>query len=339
MPIEIFSIDEDDVIKSKFITARTNYEYALQNIFPLIDKLEIQRTIQPPKFYQRLEKDLVNGCVMPHLTLAFVEENELSGGSIEHYSEYINTNIQKAFVLDGIQRLNTLNSAKKNGLDLLRPLFLTILICKSKDNLLYRMITLNNGQKAMTIRHQIEILADVFYDFDDLPVASQTEKERKKKIIKGSFRKSDIIKGYIAFLSNSTNIDNQKIIAEKMDALISEKIMDSDITTDQMEFSDVITLINKFCDDPYLLEWFRNNENNLIGFCVGIKKSFDTVSHESIEEVKQSIQNFEDAFRDLNPSKIRVGQERRRLCGYFFENYRDLSKKDEMDLLNTLSLA
>jgi hypothetical protein len=336
MMIKVFSIDYDNVIKSNFITARTDYEFVLQNIFPLIDKLDIQRNIQPQKFYLRLETDLINGCIMPPLTLAFIEEG-MEATTINDFERYINENIQKAFVLDGIQRLNTLNSAKKKNLDLKRPIFLNILICKSMDNLLYRMITLNNGQKAMTVRHQIEILANIFYDFDDLSLTYQTEKERKKKIIKGSFRKSDIIKGYIAFLSNSTNIDNQKIIAEKMDELIADKIMDSDITNDYLEFSDITSVINNLSEDPYILDWFRNNENNLIGFCVGIRKSFEIIKNETIENFKNSIINFENAFHDLNPAKLKVGQERRKLCEYFISNYLLLSEKDEMDLLNELS--
>jgi hypothetical protein len=336
MTIHIFSIDNDNVINSKFITAKTNYEFALQKLFPLIDKLDIQRNVQSPKFYQRLENDLINGCIMPPLTLAFIKE-DVEINTIKDVDTFVNNNIQKAFVLDGIQRLNALNSSRRNNLDMSRPLFLNILICQSMDNLLYRMITLNNGQKPMTVRHQIEILANVFYEFDNLSITVQTEKERKKKIIKGSFRKSDIIKGYIAFLSNSTNIDNQKIIAEKMDELIADKIMDSNITNDDLEFSDITTLINKFSDDHFLLEWFKNNENNLIGFCVGVRKSYGTLKFESVEKFKKSIINFEDAFRDLNPAKLKVGQERRKLCDYFIANYQNLSDKDEMDLLNELS--
>lgn len=45
-----------------------------------------------------------------------------------------------------------------------------------------------------------------------------------------AFHKADIIKAYIAFLSGLDNIENQKIIDDKMDELIAEKVLDSDIT-------------------------------------------------------------------------------------------------------------
>ena len=47
-------------------------------------------------------------------------------------------------------------------------LYANLLICESMDRLLYRMITLNNGQKPMSARHQIEILAGNIFDFDHL---------------------------------------------------------------------------------------------------------------------------------------------------------------------------
>jgi hypothetical protein len=73
----------------------------------------------------------------------------------------------------------------------------------------------------MTARHQIEILANNVYDFETLSIKVRTEKERKRAT-KGAFKKADIVKAYIAFLSNSTNIDNRKIIEQKMDELVAD---------------------------------------------------------------------------------------------------------------------
>lgn len=44
------------------------------------------------------------------------------------------------------------------------------------------------------------------------------------------FRKADVIKAYIAFLGNLVDVDNQKIIEEKMDELIADSVLDTDIT-------------------------------------------------------------------------------------------------------------
>lgn len=337
MSIQVSSIDNDLVIKSQFVTAKTDYSYAITNLVPLIDKLELQRKIQDSKFYKRLEKDLIKGCIMPPLTLAFVN----GGIEFSTYVEaeaFINENIQDAFVLDGIQRLNTLQRTFKSdsGLNLDRPLFLNIIFCGSMDNLLYRMITLNNGQKPMTARHQIEILASNVYDFSNLSLTIQTEKERKKRIIRGSFNKGDVIKAYIAFLSDSINIDNQRIIEEKLDELIAEKILNSNITDDNLEFSEIVALIDKLCDESEIMDWFKVN-NNFIGFSVGIRKSFDQVKEVEIGGFLRSIQVFDKAFAGFNVSKLKVGLQRRKLVAYFIENFSRFSAMDENDMIDELS--
>lgn len=95
------------------------------------------------------------------------------------------------------------------------------------DNLLYRMVTLNNGQKPMSARHQIEILTSNLFDFQETGERILTEKDSKNLKISVSFNRADFIKGYLAFLSNSTNIRNQKFIEDQMDALIADKILKS----------------------------------------------------------------------------------------------------------------
>jgi len=274
---------------------------------------------------------------MPPLTLAFIVDG-INFSSKEEAQNYIRNNIEDAFVLDGIQRLNTLYRTQKNNseLNLNQPMFLNIIFCESMDNLLYRMITLNNGQKPMTARHQIEILASNIYNFEELPVEIQTEKERKKRIIKGSFNKSDIIKAYIAFLSDSINIDNQRIIEEKLDELIAEKILNSNITEDNLEFSEIISLISNLSIQPEILEWFKVN-NNFIGFSVGIRHSYEELKEVNSEVFSNSIQKFEKAFSAFNVSKVRVGFQRRKYVAYFIENFMMFSEMDENDMVDILS--
>ncbi|RYX85884.1 hypothetical protein EON83_03770 [bacterium] len=331
--VNILSVNNDEVIKGKFVTAVTDYRFAIEKLVSLMDKLEIQRKLQNAKFYQRLEKDLSIGCIMPPLTIAFLENS--SRFDDDNIADYINDNIGRGFVLDGIQRLNTLSRAhsSKRNLDLNRPIFLNIIICPSMDNLLYRMITLNNGQKPMSARHQIEILTANLYDFESLSIKFRTEKESGQR---GSFNKSDLIKGYISFLSNSTNIDNQKIIEEKMDELIAEKILHSNITQDGIEFSNIIELMSDLIDSPYLLDWFRVS-NNLIGFCVGIRNSYFYLKDFKAEEFEISIKTFESSFSSFDVSKIRLGAQRRKAVAYFVANYSKLRLLDENELLDILS--
>lgn len=336
--MKIYSINFDDVIKSSFITASTNYNFAIDKLVPLIDRLDIQRNIQDSKFYSRLETDLVKGCIMPALTLAFIDEEAINITDLKNLEHYIKENIDEGFVLDGIQRLNTLQRTKKkyDSLDLNRILFINILICSSMDNLLYRMITLNNGQKPMSARHQIEILTTNIFDFEDESMPIITERDAKRKKIKVSFNKADFIKGYLAFLANSTNIENQKIIEEKLDALIADKILESNITEDNLEFSLVVGEIKRLSENEKNLKWFKNG-NNLIGFCVGVKKSFDSIKQVSPIDFEKSLTNFEQAFTSFNISKIKVGKQRRTNANYFIDNYDDLKEASENELIDILS--
>lgn len=333
MKITINTIDKDNVIDSYFLTGVTNYKTALEKLYPLIDRLDIQRKIQNVSFYKRLESDIVKGCIMPPITIAFVN-SEGEDKTTTDWESFLTENISKGFILDGIQRLNTLYRIKDNeDLDKERPLFLNLLICKSRDNLLYRMVTLNNGQKPMSARHQIEILAANIYDFENMPLKIISEKEAKNNRYRNALKKADVISGYLAFLSNSIGLDSKKIIQTKMDELIAKRIIDSDITTDRLEFSDILNQIHRITENHEAnLKWFKS-ANHLIGFSVGIKKSFDAFQLITQEEFRYIIENFEAAFKNINISKIKVSTERKKLSKNLIENISSYKEMDSDDML------
>lgn len=197
------------------------------------------------------------------------------------------------------------------------------------------MVTLNNGQKPMTPAHQIEILTSNDIDFGELARKIRTEKDGYNK---ESLNKSDLVKAYIAFLGNSVNIDNQKIIQSKLDELIAENIIDSfEYEEDRIEFKDVVKLISSFSDNENLFDWFRVG-NNLIGFCVGIHKSFQHISHENPEILKENLDRLEAAFLHIDKSKIKVSTFRRTMIKNFIENYEVLKDKSENEILNFLTM-
>ena len=337
MYLEILDKQFDNVIKSNYLTVKTTYSAAIQYFVPLISKLDYQRNPLRASFYTRLEKDILNGCVMPPLTIAYKmqsnPDNEITEGDLLE-------NLEKAFVLDGIQRLNTLSRIKESpNFPNDRPIYVNILVCDSMDKLLYRMVTLNNGQRPMTARHQIEILANNLFDFDQLPILAVAEKEEKrgrKKSDKNEMSKEVIIKGYLAFISHSINIDNQKIIESKMDELIAEQIMDSNIITRESEFSDVMTLINNCLQDEVLHGWFMV-ANNFIGFSAAMAKSFEDICKVAIPDLSNSVSLFEEAFSAIDVSKIKLGLARRRVTKFYFENYKRLSELNTNQLLNEIS--
>src|SRR5690606_38880475 len=188
-PMEIYRVDEDKVISGYVANAATTYKQALESIVPLIGRLNIQRDALKTRFYSRLEKDIVRGCVMPAITVAFVTDTATLG-SESKVTKFVEDNLNDAFVLDGIQRLNTLSrAAHAENFNANLPIYVNLIFAPSRDRLLYRMITLNNGQKPMSSRHQIEILADSFFDFQGVELNLVPEKGQGRVRAPGAFRK------------------------------------------------------------------------------------------------------------------------------------------------------
>lgn len=336
MNIKLYDVQYDNVIKSHYLTVGVDYEYALKKMVPLIDKLNFQRNPLRASFYRRLEQDIETGCIMPNITIAIkIDDSCLKTTDITE--KFLDEHMPSAFVLDGIQRLNTL-SRIGDKIDFNRTLYCNILLSTSMDRLLYRMVTLNNGQKPMSARHQIEILASNIFDFDKLAILGVTEKDKQKAKTsdKETMNKDNLIKGYLAYVSNSANIDNQKIIEEKMNELIADKIMDSNIATKIGEFEDVVEYISLMLEDEFLKNWFKV-ANNFIGFAAAMNISFEEIRLIEREELATYISVFEEVFSAIDVSKIKLGTARRNMVKYYFENFAKLSKYGYSELLDVIS--
>lgn len=338
--MQVFSIDIDKVINSCFITCKANYSYAIDHVVPLMQKLNMQRKMQNPKFYERLGNDIIRGCIMPPLTLAFIEVSidNFKMDNIDFFSQYIHDNINRGFVLDGIQRLNTLKRvSSRDGFDPKFPIFFNILICPSYDKLLYRMITLNNGQKPMTARHQIEILLENVYEFDNDNISIICEKQAIGANARGTFKKSSFISSYLAFLSDTTNIDNKKIIESKLDELLALKIIEKGASDTHVEYKDVVNMVAKFSQNSDIKKWFQN-ENNLIGFSVAMrdKRLFGILDSMEINEFSKTIHFFDEIFMNTNKSQVRVGSFRRILVYQYFKNLEHINQ-EQMEPIEALS--
>lgn len=329
--ITILDESYDNVIDSRYIMAKINYDYAINELYPLINMMDQQRYTLKHNLYERLKADILKGCIMPPITIAIKSNDFRESYDIK---EFINNNIKNALILDGIQRINTLKRLENELLDRGKPIYANILICNSMNKLIYRMITLNNGQKPMSVRHQIEVISNSIYNFEELPLNLVSEKESKQYNIKGEFKKVDIVKAYLAFISSSTNIDNQKIIEAKMDELITDKIIDSNITNIDVDFEDIIILIKKLSLSEYMCRWFRVT-NNLIGFCAGISNSFNEIKNDI--NIEENLQRFEKAFESIDISKVKLGTARRKAVSMFISKYRKIKEYSEMDLLDIIS--
>ncbi|WP_122469101.1 hypothetical protein [Pseudomonas viridiflava] len=337
--MKILDTQKDTVINGTVAFGKATYTEAIKALIPLIDKTEFQRKLQDKKFYSKLERDIVDGCVMPPITVAFVTDKEF--GANNEIEDYVNENIDASFVLDGIQRLNTLYRAAEEvefGDDYV--IYINFILCDSVEKLLYRMITLNNGQRPMTPRHQVEIMIANAFDFKKLGISVVAEKDSSATSIRKAFRKADIIQAYLAFMADSPVVDNKKIIEEKMDDLLVGKIMAVEPTKYKSSFKEFVKLLAAYQSDPESLKWLKVT-NNLVGFAAGAKHSIEYLKLISGAQFATYTDIFDQAFADFNPSRIKVGKFRRELsCEYFknFTEYRDLDAEDLLEKFSELTL-
>ena len=335
--MNIYQKYTDSVIGGIVVTGDTTYKDALERILPLSGRLDSQRRILDTKFYKRLENDILKGCMMPPITLAFICPQEkidsLADGSLNSIKKLIEEEFPNGYVLDGLQRLNTLNRASNNpNFPLDQHILLNIIIAQNEDRLLYRMITLNNGQKPMSPRHQIEILTQELFDFSCYPnLIVQTEKEKANNPIKDAYSQSDIAKAYTAFITGSIHTENNKLIEEKMDQILVSKILESDLTS-SIEFKDVLGLIDRLSSSQVLKKWFKVS-NNMIAFAAAIKKSYSDFNEITNEDAEIAMTNFEEAFKAFNPSKINLGKIRRELVNIFVTHISELKSSSSSELM------
>lgn len=327
MTIIITDSTRDEVIKSAYATGRCQYEYALERLYPLIGRFDEQRKKQSAKFYSRLKADILQGCVMPPITLAFVSSEGSTLNTQADIQTFVSDHIGSGYILDGMQRLNTLHDASlEENFPAGRCIHVNIIITERYDLLLYRMITLNNGQKPMTPRHQIEILTENLLDFVNLEnITIQTEKQTEDQIVHGAFRLFDISAAYTSFLTNNVNNSNNKIIDEKMNEILVSRVMDSGLADSKVNFAEILALADRLSINKDVKTWMKI-QNNLIGFTVGAKKSINDISAAEPLEFSQQLNKFETAFSIINPSKVNVGRYRRELAQEFFGNYCEMSK-------------
>ena len=337
MTITINSAFRDEVIMSAFSTGHTDYRFALDNFPPLMGRFKEQRNKQNTKFYSRLRSDIVAGCVMPPLTIAFVDKRIAKELDVGRIQDFINQNIKKGYILDGIQRMNTLIQASRDEkFDDRRPVFLNIIIAERYDLLLYRMITLNNGQKPMTPRHQIEILTNNLLDFEEMQHLNNIEIKTEKDASWGSFKLSDVSAAYTAYLTNNVNNQNNKIIEEKMSEIIVGRVMESSLREVDAEFKDIISLVDVLCSNKDTKKWLRI-QNNLIGFTVGAKVAYEYISIMNVDDFNEQVVKFEGAFDSINPSKVNVGRYRRELLSKFIEKIERVRGQDTFEIVEWFS--
>lgn len=242
--------------KGKDLRTNTNVVYAQMSIDDYLalvgddfNNFSIQRRREKHKAYARLKNDIIGGALLPAITLAVIPDTAESlikyvdGNDDEMLEEFL-AKPGTVNILDGLQRTYILKDLKDSGVvfKMDQKLHLEFWIEPSINNLIYRIIVLNAGQKPMSMRHQIEVLFKTFKDMLEreipgLEIFVEVDSARRTKSRKYSFER--VVTAYQSFLSKSPEAQKENIIAQK---LVEEDIL----SESEEELTDKYNLFKKY---------------------------------------------------------------------------------------------
>lgn len=242
---------EDLKTNAKVIYCQTTPQKYLEIIGSNFKDFELQRKKENHKAYSRLKTDIIEGTLLPSITLAVKHEH------VEDIIQKLHDNdalVEKLSstegivdILDGLQRTYILSELKENGITFKegQTLLLEYWLESDLQNIIYRMIVLNSGQKAMSMRHQIDLLFATTRKTIENKVPGVelfTEKEGKKRTTPNKYPLNNIAGAYYAFLKGTPEQDSENIVNDQ----ISNEISESSKEKLNSDFEMFLSIFKKF---------------------------------------------------------------------------------------------
>jgi len=358
MSIEILGQVVDIRTETNVIYAKTNIDTYLKIVGNDFDSFNIQRKRVQHKGYNRMRQDILDGTLLPSITLSvkqnFIDEILASLDDNKRLKELLSIPDQ-VHILDGLQRTHILHDIRSSGIEFKENhcVLLEFWLEKSIQNLIYRIIVLNAGQKPMSMRHQIELLFSTTGDqlieeIHDLEIITERDEARRSKARK--YPLDRLATSYYAFTSKSTEIEKENLIAQQ---LMEEDILAGGEEKLGHDFSAFKDLLKKFVviDDEVcrLYEsrgcaWigsenvmisffatvadFSSNESKKERAISAIEKLIEVLKASNSGEDPIGLNNYEDTILGFNPRKANVGYTTRKyLSSVFREFFREEGDK------------
>ena len=320
---------------------------------------ELQRKKESHKAYSRLKKDIIEGALLPSITLAVkhnLVKDILSNLDNENkLTEILSSEAGIVDILDGLQRTHILKeieeqeSTFKEGQTLLLEYWLE----ENLSNIVYRMIVLNSGQKAMSMRHQIDLLFSTTKETieEKIPgIELYTERDEKRRTSYNKYPLNIIASSYFSFLKMTPEQDSENIVN---DQLKNNEIFESTKERIDENFDNFIQILQKFTaidslawniyrDEPDVDDgstWLGSSnvivsffaaagllcKNNLKG---NVIMAMDHIIQELNELTEQgapydyfSIERYNNIIKHINVNKVNVGIARRKYIFLMFKEY------------------
>lgn len=209
--MEIKSSLEDKKVKARSLLIEISIGDYLKLARQILQSNQFQRKrIRGSKsIYSMLKADILEECVIPPIVLAYTRDD---GNAIENnLSKTITEQANHFVILDGLQRSYTLldiesevaHDDEKHQRFLGQTIRCEIYHGINRLGILYRMLTLNTGQTAMSLRHQIEIM---YLDLIDIPISGVKlvrEADNGKIRLVSDYNFKDMVEGFNSYLERS----------------------------------------------------------------------------------------------------------------------------------------
>jgi hypothetical protein len=186
----------------------------------------IQRRREKHKAYDRLKNDLRKGALLPSIILAVNPERVRALRELldaKDYDALANELCTPGGVniLDGLQRTYIIRDLVDEGVDFqeAHTQHLEFWLEESTDNLVYRMIVLNAGQKAMSMRHQVELLFSTLKHRLEEKIQGLTiyvEKDEARRRKSRVYSLDRLAASYQAYVTKSPEINRENVVAQQL---------------------------------------------------------------------------------------------------------------------------
>lgn len=320
----------------------------------------IQRKREKHKAYDRMKKDIVDGALLPSITLAVkpdqVDDLLTKIGNLGELKLLLEKPDQ-VYILDGLQRTFILNDLKNSGVEFIKDqkVHVEFWLEKNIKHLIYRIIVLNAGQKPMTMRHQVELLFLALKSKleTDIGIEIITERDLARRTSARKYSLDRIASSYHCFMTKSPEVNKENIVAK---TLIEADVLDSgeeELATVYEDFKLYLDVYAKLDDQicriykgnaekniPTGANWF-GSENVMNSFFAAVsifgkdntrkQRASDSlvkmlVKLENAQEGDDilGIEHLQKLIDAINPRKVNVGFATRKLiCGGFREYFRE----------------
>jgi hypothetical protein len=255
MPLRVLGLAKDLRTDTNVIYAQVPITEYLKLIGDDFEGFSIQRRREKHKAYVRMRKDIIEGALLPAITLAVKPDRVTTLNSLIRRNKM--TALAKrlsvpghANILDGLQRTYILKDLETEGHKFKKGQTLLVEFWCEKEikHLAYRMIILNAGQKPMSMRHQIELLFSTIRTRLQSQVPQLeifTEREQGRRRGPRKFALDRLAVAYQCFLTQTPETQRDNIVAQQ---LIEAEALDSTEAELSEKFEHFVEYLKRYTD-------------------------------------------------------------------------------------------